>query len=186
MHECTCVMMWTIKLGEEETMADAAPSIFNKKATEKLRSPDDLEEYVRITNPSVWLVLGAITVLLLGLLSWGVFGAVTSSIKVMGTVVDRTPLCMLSADEIAEVSVGDDASVGPAKLQVKYISKVPVSRDEAKKILENDYLVSALMKDDWCYLVYLQSEDKLDVTPGTPMTVNITTERVAPITLIFE
>ena len=38
-------------------MADEQNSIFTKKASDKLRSPDDLNEYVRVTNPSVWVVL---------------------------------------------------------------------------------------------------------------------------------
>ena len=37
-------------------MPDAKPSmsIFNLKASEKLRNPDDLDKYIRVTKPSVW------------------------------------------------------------------------------------------------------------------------------------
>ena len=65
-------------------MANASSSIFNKKASEKLRNPDDLDKYLRVTNPSVWIVIAACVVLLLGLLAWGVFGTVSTSVKGIG------------------------------------------------------------------------------------------------------
>lgn len=65
-------------------MAQASPSIFNKRATERLRSPDDLEKYVQVTNPSVWVVLGACIALLAGLLAWGIFGTVSTNVSAQG------------------------------------------------------------------------------------------------------
>lgn len=44
-------------------MADEQSNIFTKKASDRLRSPDDLDEYVRVTNPSVWIVLAACAML---------------------------------------------------------------------------------------------------------------------------
>ena len=32
-------------------MAEQTRTIFNQRAAEKLRSPDDLDKYVRVTNP---------------------------------------------------------------------------------------------------------------------------------------
>ena len=53
-------------------MAKEANGPFTKRATDRLLSPDDLERYVRVTNPSVWVVLA----LLIGYLSWGLFARV--------------------------------------------------------------------------------------------------------------
>ena len=69
-------------------MADAKTSIFNKRATEKLRSPDDLDKYVRVTSPSVWVILAACIILIVGLLAWGLFGAVTTNVQATGVVFD--------------------------------------------------------------------------------------------------
>ena len=55
-------------------MADDKSSIFTEKAQDKLRSPDDLDEYVRVTNPSIWVVLAACAVLLVSLFAWGLLG----------------------------------------------------------------------------------------------------------------
>lgn len=165
-------------------MAETGSSIFNKKAAEKLRSPDDLDKYVRVTSPSAWAVIAACAALLLGLLAWGVFGAVSTSVSATGACIDGTAVCLLSAEDVAKVKPGDTANVGGEQLKVADVASVPFSRDEAHSELGSDYLVSALMQDDWAYLVTFEgSADGL--AEGVPLTVDITTERVAPVKLLF-
>ncbi len=50
--------------------------IFRKKSLERVSSPEQLNDYIRVTTPSVWLVLIAVILLLVGLLAWSVFGTV--------------------------------------------------------------------------------------------------------------
>lgn len=167
-------------------MADVNSSIFNTKAAEKLRSPDDLDKYVRVTNPSVWVIIAACAALLAGLLAWGVFGAVTTNVSATATrLEDGSVVCFMTADKVAEVSVGDYANVGGKSMSVSSISSLPLSRDEAKGVLANDYLVSTLLEGDWAYAVYFTSDEDIDFAVGYPVSAVITTERVAPIALIL-
>lgn len=165
-------------------MAPATPSIFNQRAAEKLRSPDDLDRYVRVTNPSVWAILGACLALLAGLLAWGVFGSVTTSVVATGTCVDGQAMCFLSAEDVAHVNVGDVASVGGVQMRVGEVAAVPASRSEAGEGLGSDYLVSTLVAGDWAYQVTFEG-DSATLAEGVPLSVNITTERVAPIDLVL-
>ena len=165
-------------------MADAGSLIFNKKASEKLRSPDDLDKYVRVTNPSVWVVLAACVVLLAGLLAWGLLGTVSTSVSTTGVCVKGQAMCFLTADEAAKVNEGDAANVGGERMTVSTISDVPISRDEAKNLLSSDYLVSSLIDGDWAYVVHFE-DDTSDLREAVPLTVNITVERIAPISLVF-
>ena len=48
--------------------------IFREENLKKVSSPDRLNDYIRVTNPSVWLLLAAIIVLLAGACVWGIFG----------------------------------------------------------------------------------------------------------------
>lgn len=182
-------------------MAEAPKSIFNKRAAEKLRNPDDLDKYVRITNPSVWVTLAACVAMLAGLLAWGIFGAVTTSVKTTGAVIDTTAVaqanadigiegteaavCFLSAEDVAKVSVGDTAEVGGVKMTVTFVSSVPNSPDEWDKTLGSQYLVKALFDGDWAYPVVFDGDvSRLD--KNVPVAINITTDRVAPISLILK
>lgn len=159
-------------------------SIFSKTAQEKLRSPDDLDKYVRVTNPSKWAVLVAFAMILAGVLVWGIFGTVSTSVTGTGVVVNGKALCYLPADEAAHVRVGDAALVGGKKLRVAQIAPVPSSHEEAEEILGSDYLVETLFNGKWATEVTFEG-DVTSLAEGVPLTVNITTERVAPITLIL-
>ena len=51
-------------------------SIFRKKSMDRVSSPEALNDYIRVTTPSVWIVLLALAALLVGMLAWSVFGTV--------------------------------------------------------------------------------------------------------------
>lgn len=165
-------------------MAEYESSIFNQKAAEKLRSPDDLNKYVRVTNPSVWVVLFAFSALIVGLLSWGVFGSVTTSVSATGVVVNGEAMCFLSAEDVVKVDEGDAVIVDGKPMTVSEIAAMPLSRGETDSILKSDFLVSSLVKGDWAYQVVF-SGDSGSLASGVPLSVSITVERIAPINLIF-
>ena len=50
--------------------------IFREKSIERVSSPEELNDYIRVTSPSVWLVLAALIILLAGMLVWSIFGTV--------------------------------------------------------------------------------------------------------------
>lgn len=45
--------------------------IFRQKSIEKITSPEQINDYIRVSNPSVWMVLAAVIVLLAGVCVWG-------------------------------------------------------------------------------------------------------------------
>jgi hypothetical protein len=48
--------------------------LFRKKALDNISSPEDLNSYLKVTNPSVWIILVAVIVLLAGLFVWSMVG----------------------------------------------------------------------------------------------------------------
>ncbi len=54
-------------------------SIFRKKTIDRVTSPEQLNDYIRVTTPSIWLVLVTVILLLVGTLIWGIFGTVEIS-----------------------------------------------------------------------------------------------------------
>ena len=93
-------------------------------------------------------------------------------------------MCFLKAEEAAQVHEGDVAVVDGERMTVAEVASVPVSRNEAGKILVSDYLVSSLVEGDWAYQVIFDG-DTGGMENGVPLTVSITTERVAPISLVL-
>ncbi|MBE5848062.1 MAG: hypothetical protein E7300_10340 [Lachnospiraceae bacterium] len=50
--------------------------IFREKSIERVSSPEQLDDYIRVTTPSVWLILFATIILIVGALVWGVLGRI--------------------------------------------------------------------------------------------------------------
>jgi len=60
-------------------------SLFREKTLERISSPEKLTEYLRVTNPGIWAVLGVVILLLGGLLLWSTIGTLetTADAKIM-------------------------------------------------------------------------------------------------------
>lgn len=53
--------------------------LFRKKAMESISSPDKLTDYLRVTNPGVWVILAATLLLLGGLFAWSAVGTIQTT-----------------------------------------------------------------------------------------------------------
>ena len=186
-HLCSLIYTEYRKSSREGCeMAEPTGSIFNKKATEKLRSPDDLDKYVRVTNASVWAIIAAFSLLIAGLLAWAVFGSISTNVTTKGTYLqDGDVVCFLPYDQAITVSVGNEANVGGEQMTVASLSGLPLSRDEAKDVLGSDFLTSSLVSDDWIYVVKFNGDGDYDFEVGYPIQVSITTETIAPISFVL-
>ena len=51
-------------------------SIFRSKSIDRVSSPEQLDDYIKVTTPSVWLILIATAVLIAGAVIWGIFGTI--------------------------------------------------------------------------------------------------------------
>lgn len=52
--------------------------LYRKESLDRVQSPEQLNDYLRVTNPSVWILLTAVILLLVGLLVWGSFTYIDS------------------------------------------------------------------------------------------------------------
>ena len=70
-------------------------SIFRQKSIDRVSSPEQLNDYIRVTTPSVWLVLVAIILLLAGMVAWSVFGTVEAK-AVDGSTEEIHPITLVT------------------------------------------------------------------------------------------
>ena len=61
--------------------------IFRKAAIDRVASPEQLTDYIRVGSPSVWAILAACIILLASLFVWGVFGQVEINSEVNGQMI---------------------------------------------------------------------------------------------------
>lgn len=61
--------------------------IFRETSLKRVSSPEDLDQYIKSTTPTLWLLLAAVIVLLVGIIVWGACGKIDST-SVVGCRAD--------------------------------------------------------------------------------------------------
>lgn len=74
--------------------------IYRKKSLDRIKSPESLNDYVRVSNPGVWLVLAAVIALLAGACIWGIFGQIETTVEATAVVSGGEAVCIVSDEEI--------------------------------------------------------------------------------------
>lgn len=98
--------------------------IYRKKSLETLSSPESLNDYMRVTNPSVWAVLAAVILFLGGMIIWGAFGSFES--YVTGTAYAQEGVLTVTFDEEVmekNVETGMILTAGDAQTEITTIGR---------------------------------------------------------------
>lgn len=64
-------------------------NLFREKTIERISSPEKLTDYLRVTSPGIWAVLGAVIILLGGLFVWASVGTLETKADVKVMVADH-------------------------------------------------------------------------------------------------
>ncbi|MCR5627696.1 MAG: hypothetical protein K6F99_10275 [Lachnospiraceae bacterium] len=85
-------------------MAEEKQGIFREKALERISSPENLTEYLKVTNPGIWIVLISIVVLLLGILIWSMTGRLETLSEGKAVVNDGTAHIVVTGSQSNEIT----------------------------------------------------------------------------------
>jgi hypothetical protein len=99
-------------------------SLYRKESMERIQSPEQLNDYLRITNPTIWVVLVAVILLLAGMLIWSSFANIDSFAA--GTArVENGEMVVLFDDETlaSRVEAGMAVTVGDVSSTVKSVGR---------------------------------------------------------------
>ena len=64
-------------------------TVFRKKTLDRISSPEQLTDYLRVTNPGIWVVLAAVILLLAGVFAWSMVGTLETKAEVKVVVSDH-------------------------------------------------------------------------------------------------
>lgn len=152
--------------------------LFRKASIDRVSSPEQLNDYVRVSNPGVWMILAAIIALLVGVCVWGIFGHLDTKIATAGTCENGVFTCYVNEEEAAKISSGMTVNVDGNVLSVYEISAKPISvgADVDGYLL---YL-GGFSEGEWLYEVTASSA----LSDGT-YKAEIVTESVSPMSFIL-
>ena len=88
-------------------------TLYRKQSMERIQSPEQLNDYLHVTNPTVWVVLAAVVLLLAGLLVWSTSAGLDSYASGIAQVSDGTMVVVFDDTSLAaNVEAGMTVAVG--------------------------------------------------------------------------
>ena len=121
-------------------------SLFREKSIQKVQSPDNLNEYIRVSNPGIWILLVSIAFLLLGLCIWGCFGQLRTVISVEATCENGVVSCLLPDDNAAGVQPGMTAELGGRTGTVTQVSGNECTIEMEEPLADGVYTAEILVE----------------------------------------
>ncbi len=164
------------------------PRAFSAGEPDRIASPEQLSDYIRVSTPSVWLGLGALIAIVVSLALWGFTGTLPVTLTLNGLVEGDEVTCFIPVDSLqndimgcrALITLPDGSTVGGA---VSFVADMPSSADELAAALEKDWLISRLVAGDYAYPVTIRAESALPA--GALVRLALVTSEVKPIYYIL-
>lgn len=85
--------------------------LYRKQALRKIASPEQLNDYIRVTRPSVWIVLAAAVVLLAGVFAWGAYGTLDVVVQEDGLAAGGVVRCAVTDSIARHIKAGSAVTV---------------------------------------------------------------------------
>ena len=152
--------------------------VFRQKSVERISSPEQLNDYVRVSNPSVWMILAAVVFILAGVCVWGIFGRLDTVIDTVGVCRNGKLTCYVADEDIKTVKMGMKITVNGGDYEISGIAKTPIEVDE--NFDSYAMYVGELKEGEWVYEVTA----KAPIESGT-YNAKIITNSVSPISFVM-
>ena len=155
-----------------------AQDIFREETLQKVENPEQLNDYLKVTSPGVWMLLGAVIVLLVGVVIWGFFGRIDATTSAAVVSQGGETFCLVPQEALQGVIEnktvrvnGQDLSLEPSVLTPEVVTEAV----DVYVILAGDLSVG-----DIVYSIPLAEPLEEGVYTGT-----LVTETLSPVSLFF-
>ena len=139
-----------------------ATEVFRRSTMNRISNADELDHYIKVTNPSAWAIILAALLLVAGVIVWAIVAIVPVTINTTGVMLenllgsDKVVICWVdesAADKIAES--GATASIDGVEASSVQMVDVPQSASEVIHFLGSDFYTDSLDLSDWNYQVII-------------------------------
>lgn len=152
-------------------------NIFRQKNIDKINSPESLNDYVRVTNPSVWIILVGTVILIIGALVLGTIGEIDTRVNAVVEVIDDEINVYIDETDGEYVIPGMIVNVDGKELVISSVADRPVKASEV-----DEYVLHKgnMEGSKWIYPVSVDGVLNEGVYPAT-----ITLETVSPMSYLL-
>ena len=150
-------------------------SLFREKSMDRICSPEQLNDRLRVANPGVWLLLAGIFLVLAGICVWGIFGRLNTFLSVGAVTEQGQTICYVKEESRNQVAPGMEVTTEEGTSSVAEIALQPIQVDAGFA----EYLchVGNLSAGEWVYAVTLKEALGKE---GSIFSADIVIESIAP------
>jgi hypothetical protein len=184
---------WLWQTGKGDAVANEAnkqgsigTQMFRETALRKMSSADDLDHYLKVTNPSAWILIGAVAVLIVAGFIWGLTASLPVSTTTTGVIKNGQIACFLPLDDNATVTTDSKVTAAGRETRIDSVDEDPYSKREVSEAIGSDYTTESLDLSQWSYKVVVElPNDMSSWEEGDDVPVVITMKEVAPLVFLF-
>ena len=147
-------------------MADAdenAQGVFRSSTMNRVASSEELDHYIKVTNPSAWIVTIAALLLVAGVLIWAIVAIVPITIETTGILLieenseDTRVVCIVNQATANRIKgTGAKAFVDGVEAESVEMENTPLSASEVVSLLGSDFYADSIEIGDWNYLIIIK------------------------------
>lgn len=187
----------------------AGNGVFREKSLERISSPERLDDYIKVSNPSVWTIIFALFILLGGFLYWGFCGSLPTTITGSGVIAYETVkaqnalTCFIAQDDFGKLkAVEQEGKVSISDLAVKvkprnssdgkeFSGKITKLGDSAMdesgiaKEVKSDALANLVVPSDGFGVKVIVQVDNATLAKDSVCDVTIVVQEDAPKDFLF-
>lgn len=155
--------------------------LFRKSSIERISSPEQLNDYVRVAGLGMWMALAAVIILLAGVCVWGIFGRLDTRLESAGTCEDGVLTCYVRESDIDAVrqaaGAGMEITASGELCLIVSVGTEPVAISQ-----KDEYLLylGGFQPGEWVYEV----KAKTTLPDGT-YEASMITESVSPMSFLL-
>lgn len=153
-------------------------NLFRKKSMDRVTSPEQLTDYIKVSNPGVWMLLAAIIIFLVGICVWGAFGKLETKLPVAAVSENGATVCYVKEADIATVEKGMTVRCGDKEYTIADIGAAPIA--VTADIGEYALHVGNIQSGEWVYIVSFDTE-----LPDGVYRAEIIKNSVSPLSFVF-
>ena len=145
---------------------------------DRVSSPEQLNEYIRVSNPGIWMALIAVVILLVGICVWGITGHLDTKLSVVAVAEDGNLTAYVREADLASVETGMEVQIGEAVYTVASIANAPVAVDDSF----SEYVrhLGELQNGEWVFAVKVSG-----AAADGAYRADIVIDRVSPISFVL-
>ena len=145
---------------------------------DRVSSPEQLNDYVKVANPGLWMVISAIVILLAGVVVWGFIGKIDTTMSTAIITDGKNAVIYIGESDVDKLEIGMTVRSEHKEYTITDIAKSPIKVDGSL----SDYAIyaSGLTVGEWVYAVSIDGEHSDGVEKA-----DIVIESISPISFIL-